>query len=133
TQQHRAANWSGTFAQFVEQILPANPRAIARSSHQYIWDMIRWQGVEESANGNSRFKLFCDDLFGIDAALERLADYFRPASAGSEVGRRLLLLLGPPAGGKSSIVILLKRGLEEDSPTAEGAVCATQGSPVPQR
>jgi serine protein kinase len=130
TQQHRAAHWSGTFADFIEQILPANPRAIARTSHQYIWDMIRWQGVEESASGKSRYKLFCDDLFGIDDELERLADYFRAASAGSEVGRRLLLLLGPPAGGKSSIVILLKRGLEEYSNTDEGGLYGIQGCPV---
>jgi serine protein kinase len=130
TQQHRAAHWSGTFAQFVEQILPPNPRAITRTSHQYIWDMIRWQGLEESANGKSRFKLFADDLFGIDEELERLADYFRAASAGSEVGRRLLLLLGPPAGGKSSIVILLKRGLEEYSHTDEGAIYGIQGCPI---
>ncbi len=130
TQQHRAAHWAGTFADFIEQILPANPRAIARTSHQYTWDMIRWQGVEENASGKSRYKLFCDDLFGIDEELERLADYFRAASAGSEVGRRLMLLLGPPAGGKSSIVILLKRGLEEYSHTDEGALYGIQGCPV---
>jgi serine protein kinase len=130
TQQHRAAHWAGTFADFIEQVLPANPRVIARTSHQYTWDMIRWQGVEESAAGKSRYKLFCDDLFGIDEELERLADYFRAASAGSEVGRRLLLLLGPPAGGKSSIVILLKRGLEEYSHTDEGALYGIQGCPV---
>src|SRR5687768_8519900 len=73
TQQHRAANWSGTFAEFIEQVVIANPRAIARASHQYIWDMIRWQGVEESINnGPARYKLFSDDLFGIDGELERL-------------------------------------------------------------
>src|SRR5688572_938821 len=130
TQQHRAANWTGTFAEFVEQVLLPNPRAIVRSSHQYIWDMIRWQGVEESASGPQRYKLFSEDLFGIDEELDRLADYFRAASAGSEVGRRLLLLLGPPAGGKSSIVILLKRGLEEYSATDEGALYGIQGCPV---
>jgi serine protein kinase len=130
TQQHRAAHWSGSFADFLEQILPPNPRAIARTSHQYMWDMIRWQGVEESAHGKTRFKLFSEDLFGIDEELERLADYFRAASAGSEVGRRLLLLLGPPAGGKSSIVILLKRALEEYSHTDEGAIYGIQGCPV---
>src|SRR5688572_25886696 len=130
TQQHRAANWSGTFAEFIEQVLLPNPRSIARTSHQYIWDMIRWQGLEETANGPTRYKLFSEDLFGIDEELERLADYFRAASAGSEVGRRLLLLLGPPAGGKSSIVILLKRGLEEYSHTEAGAIYGIQGCPV---
>ncbi|HEX2829396.1 MAG TPA: serine protein kinase [Burkholderiales bacterium] len=130
TQQHRAAHWSGTFADFLEQILPSNSRSVTRTSHQYMWDMIRWQGVEEGANGKSRYNLFSDDLFGIDDELERLADYFRAASAGSEVGRRLLLLLGPPAGGKSSIVILLKRALEEYSHTDEGAIYSIQGCPV---
>ncbi|MES2564708.1 MAG: serine protein kinase [Pseudomonadota bacterium] len=130
TQQHRAAYWSGTFADFIQQILPSNPRAISRTSHQYMWDMLRWQGIEERTDGKRRFKLFTDDLFGIDDELDRLADYFRAASAGSEVGRRLLLLLGPPAGGKSSIVILLKRGLEEYSHTEEGAIYGIQGCPV---
>ena len=66
----------------------------------------------------------------MDNALRRVVDYFKAASAGSEVGRRLLLLLGPPSGGKSSMVILLKRGLEEYSHTDEGAVYALKGSPL---
>ena len=129
-QQHRATHWSGAFGEFLEKILPGDPRGIARNSHQYMWDMIRWQGYETNHEGNLRYKLFADELFGIDDALERLADYFKAASAGSEVGRRLLLLLGPPSGGKSSIVILLKRGLEEYSHTDEGALYAIQGCPV---
>ncbi|MGE5525726.1 MAG: hypothetical protein ACM3SS_18570, partial [Rhodospirillaceae bacterium] len=62
TQQHRAAHWSGTFGEFVEKILPANPRAIARSSHEYMWDMIRWQGIESSASADTRYNLFRDEL-----------------------------------------------------------------------
>lgn len=129
TQEHRAAHWSGTFSQFLENILPADPVGIARTSHQYIWDMIRWQGCADE-QGHFKCKLFADELFGIDEALERLADYFKAASAGSEVGRRLMLLLGPPSGGKSSIVILLKRGLEEYSHTERGALYGIQGCPV---
>ncbi|HEX6005752.1 MAG TPA: serine protein kinase [Burkholderiales bacterium] len=129
-QQHRASHWSGTFAEFLEKILPDNARGVARTAHQYTWDMIRWQGAEIDHVGHSRYKLFADELYGIDDALERLADYFKAASAGSEVGRRLLLMLGPPSGGKSSIVILLKRGLEEYSHTDEGAIYAIQGCPV---
>jgi len=129
-QHHRANPWSGTFGEFLEKILPGDSRGIARNSHQYIWDMIRWQGYETNHEGQPRYKLFAEELFGIDDALERLADYFKAASAGSEVGRRLLLLLGPPSGGKSSIVILLKRGLEEYCYTDEGALYAIQGCPV---
>ncbi|MGQ0523794.1 MAG: serine protein kinase [Betaproteobacteria bacterium] len=129
-QQHRASHWSGTFAEFLEEVVPGNTRGVARNSHQYVWDMIRWQGSEIDQQGHTRYKLFADELYGIDDSLERLADYFKAASAGSEVGRRLLLMLGPPSGGKSSIVILLKRGLEEYSHTDEGAIYAIQGCPV---
>src|SRR5687767_4854256 len=119
TKQHRAANWAGTFAQFLESVFPTDARGIARSSHQYIWDMMRTKG-----------ELFTDELFGIDETLERVQDYFKAASAGSEVGRRLLLLLGPPSGGKSSMVILLKRGLEAYSHTEAGALYGIHGCPV---
>jgi len=85
-----------------------------------------------STNGKqgSPISLFSSELYGVDDALERVADYFKAASAGSEVGRRLLLLLGPPSGGKSTVVILLKRGLEEYSHTDDGALYAIEGCPV---
>src|SRR3954468_9898084 len=129
SKDHRAARWSGSFAQFLESILPAAPAAVARSSHEYIWDMIRSEGYDDD-EGHFKCKLLEDELFGIDETLERLIDYFKAASAGSEVGRRLLLLLGPPSGGKSSLVILLKRGLEENSLTDAGAIYGIQGCPV---
>jgi serine protein kinase len=119
TKQHRAANWAGSFASFLESVFPADARAIARSSHQYVWDMMR---CEE--------RLFDDELYGIDDTIERVKDYFKAAAAGSEVGRRLLLLLGPPSGGKSSMVILLKRGLEVYSHTDAGAIYGIHGCPV---
>ena len=119
TKEHRAARWTGTLAAFLEGLFPADPKGITRSSHQYMWDMMR---CEE--------RLFDDELYGIDDTLERVRDYFKAAAAGSEVGRRLLLLLGPPSGGKSSMVILLKRGLEEYSHTDAGALYAIHGCPV---
>ena len=130
TKDHRAASWGGTFSEFLEKVLPKEGARIARTSHQYIWDMICWQGTSVDEHGHTRYKLFTDELYGIDEALERLADYFKAASAGSEVGRRLLLLLGPPSGGKSSLVILLKRGLEEYSHTDDGAIYGIEGCPV---
>jgi serine protein kinase len=129
TQQHRAGHWSGSFSDFLQQVLPPSAQQLARSSHQYIWDMIR-SCCTEQAEGKLRCRLFEDELFGIDEAIERVVDYFKAAAAGSEVGRRLLLLLGPPSGGKSSLVILLKRGLEEYSHTSEGALYAIAGCPV---
>ncbi len=51
-----------------------------------------------------------------------MVEYFKAASMGSDVGRRILLLYGPPSSGKSQLVILLKRSLEEYTKTQEGAV-----------
>ena len=130
-QTHKARHWKGTFGEFLEEILPQDPTGICRNSHQYIWDMLRWK-AGNSANGKREpaIDLFSSELYGVDDALERVADYFKAASAGSEVGRRLLLLLGPPSGGKSTVVILLKRGLEEYSHTDEGTIYAIEDCPV---
>src|SRR4051795_10580173 len=129
TKEHRAAHWAGTFGSFLEQIFPNDARGLARTSHQYMWDMMRAEGFDDAA-GRFRCQLFEDELYGIDDTIERVVEYFKAASAGSEVGRRLLLLLGPPSGGKSSMVILLKRGLEEYSRTEAGALYGIQGCPV---
>jgi serine protein kinase len=128
---HKARHWKGTFAEFLEDILPSNPDGVCRNSHQYMWDMLRWKAAHSPVSDQETpIGLFSSELFGVDDALERVADYFKAASAGSEVGRRLLLLLGPPSGGKSTVVILLKRGLEEYSHTDEGAIYAIEGCPV---
>jgi serine protein kinase len=132
SREHQARHWEGNFNDFLQDILPQAPQRVVRSSHQYIWDMMCWHGWERSEEGESitRYNLFGSDLFGMDEALERVANYFKAASEGSEVGRRLLLLLGPPSGGKSSLVTLLKRGLEEYSLTDEGALYAIKDSPI---
>src|SRR3989337_3067144 len=145
---HRAQHWSGTFGEFLRTVVPGNARQLARSSHEYLWDMLNWFGknaasqAAANANGNGNGngngeppnagakELFKRELFGIDEPLGRIVDYFKAAAAGSDVGRRLLLLLGPPSGGKSTMAILLKRGLEEYSHTDEGAMYALQGSPM---
>ena len=119
TKEHRAARWSGTLAAFLEGVFPTDPKGITRTSHQYVWDMMRAEG-----------RLFGDELYGIDETIARVQDYFKAAASGSEVGRRLLLLLGPPSGGKSSMVILLKRGLEAYSASDAGALYAIHGCPV---
>ncbi|HEV8095900.1 MAG TPA: serine protein kinase [Burkholderiales bacterium] len=129
SKDHRAAQWSGSFGAFLETIFPNDPRGSTRSSHEYMWDMIRTEGCADE-KGQLQCRLFQDELYGIEETLDRLVDYFKASSAGSEVGRRLLLLLGPPSGGKSSLVILLKRGLEEYSHTEAGAIYAVHGCPV---
>ena len=128
---HRAQRWEGTFAEFLTTVLPPNPGQLARSSHEYIWDMLLWHGRDvEGSDTNKARDLFKRELFGVDDPLARVVDYFKAAAAGSDVGRRLLLLLGPPSGGKSTLAILLKRGLEEYSRTDAGAMYAVKGSPL---
>lgn len=126
---HKASHWQGTLSQFLDTVVPVDPQSVVRTSHQYIWDMIRWTR-HAGEDGQLRTGLFADELFGMDESIERIVDYFRASAAGSEVGRRLLLLLGPPSGGKSTLVILLKRGLEEYSYTDAGALYGIQGCPV---
>ncbi|KAB7624299.1 serine protein kinase [Alkalilimnicola sp. S0819] len=129
--EHRGRQWRGSFGEFLEHIVPRQAHQVARNSHQYIWDMLCWMQRKESGESPaSAPRLFSRELFGMERPLARISDYFKAASAGSEVGRRLLLLLGPPSGGKSSLVILLKRGLEEYSHTEDGALYALQGSPL---
>jgi serine protein kinase len=130
---HRSQKWEGTFAEFLTTVVAANPAATSRSSHQYIWDMLRWHGQNQAESGGDSHKaraLFSRELFGIDEPLSRVVDYFKAAAAGSDVGRRLLLLLGPPSGGKSTLAILMKRGLEEYSRTDAGALYGIKGSPL---
>ncbi len=128
---HHARRWQGTFGEFLTTVLPANAAALARTSHEYVWNMLQWHGREASGGEISKAReLFKRELFGVDEPLARVVDYFKAAAAGSDVGRRLLLLLGPPSGGKSTLAILLKRGLEEYSRTDEGALYAIQGSPL---
>lgn len=130
---HRAARWTGTFADFLRDVLPESPARFTRSSHQYIYDMLCWyRDARRGERGHAEVPkhLFTEDLYGIDPALDRVVEYFKAASAGSDVGRRLLLLLGPPSGGKSSLVIRLKRALEEYSRTDDGAIYALKGSPL---
>src|SRR5678815_556215 len=79
SRQHRAKHWSGTFEEFMRDVLPSSPRALARTSHEYLWDMLGWYGrnakdvvgteARKSSNGNDDFgpsTLFKRELFGVD-------------------------------------------------------------------
>src|ERR1700726_478231 len=91
---HRAQRWEGTFGEFLSNILPGHAVALARTSHEYIWDMLRCQGraaqpaLPESVRARELFKR---ELLGTDEPLLGVVDYFMAAAAGSDVGRRLIL------------------------------------------
>jgi len=93
--------------------------------------MVRSAGVEpDEVLGTERYRFFHSDLFGVDEALAQIMEYFKAASLGSDVGRRILMIYGPPSSGKSQFVILLKRGLEEYTRTPEGAAYAIADCPM---
>ncbi|UQZ35790.1 protein prkA [Paenibacillus sp. PK3_47] len=129
---YRAENdrlaWSGTFKEYIE-LLRKDPSP-AKTAHSRVYDMIKSHGVED-INGRKRYKFFEQEIFGLDRAVEKLVEeYFHSAARRLDVRKRILLLMGPVSGGKSTIVTLLKRGLEQYSRTAEGAVYAIEGCPM---
>ena len=73
TREHRGQRWSGTLSEFLEQVFPADPRGMTRTSHQYAWDMLRTQGFDEPG-GRLRCQLFEDELYGIDDTIDRVLD-----------------------------------------------------------
>jgi len=131
-EQHRAEErrlaWRGTFADYFE--LVREDPALARLAHARVYDMITSGGVEEEPNGQRRYGFFADDIYGIEGALDQIAEYFHSAAQRLEVRKRILLLMGPVGGGKSTIVGLLKRGLERYTRSDEGAVYAIAGCPM---
>jgi serine protein kinase len=130
---HKMETWEGTFRDYLPMVM-AKP-ALAQRSHARLYNMIKNAGVKIDENGKEHYAFFEQELFGIDDPLARVVEYFKAASMGSDVGRRILLLYGPPSSGKSQLVILLKRSLEEHTKTPEGAVyaiadCPQHGDPL---
>ncbi len=119
--------WSGTFSEYLD-FVRSRPE-IADNAHQRLWRMVMRRGKKDL--GGALYPFFTDQLFGVGPAVSTLVeDYLRPAARGFEVRKRILVLVGPVSGGKSTIVTLLKRGLEEFTATAEGALFAIQGCPM---
>jgi serine protein kinase len=126
-QRRRVEEWEGTFRDYLALVIK-QPSLVQRA-HARLYSMIKAAGVQVDDEGKEHYTFFERDLFGIDEPLVRVVEYFKAAAMGSDVGRRILLLYGPPSSGKSQMVILLKRGLEEYTRTAEGAVYAIADCP----
>ena len=126
-----ARSWEGTFADYLRMAVAAPD--LARHTHARIYDMIQWADSAPGPEGVPRYRLFEDDVFGMDRALDRVVEFFHAATTSLEVRKRILLLMGPPAGGKSTIVNLIKSGLERYSRSDEGAVYAIKGCPMQEQ
>ena len=51
--EQQALHWEGTLGDFLNDIYPKDPVRLARTSHQYIWDMMQWFGTETSPSSKS--------------------------------------------------------------------------------
>ncbi|WP_100403393.1 PrkA family serine protein kinase [Bacillus sp. FJAT-42315] len=127
-EEEEQLKWEGTFEEYLN-IVREQPW-VAQSAHSRVFHMIKDQGVE-GENDEKRYSFFCNELYGLEEALERLVEeYFHPAAKRLDVRKRILLLMGPVSGGKSTLVAMLKKGLEAYSRTDRGAVYAIKGCPM---
>jgi len=92
---------------------------IAQSSPARLWEMFEEAGREEIPEmekeilqANYRYKLICDELYGVERAVEETADYFKAGARRASTAKQILLLVGPPASGKSTYVRTLIKALE---------------------
>ena len=127
---YQKKHWHGTFADYLD-IVRRDPR-VTRTAYQRLYDMILGYGTEELVVNKEkmlRYKFFDDPehggqdaIFGLDRTLMNLVNVLKSAAHRYGTERRVLLLHGPVGSSKSTIVRLLKKGLEHDSRTDDGAV-----------
>ena len=119
--------WEGTFADYLRMV--TEDASLSRLSHKLVYDAVVAGGVEEAPTGEPVYSPFAGEIFGVDAALNRIAQYLASSARKLETRKRMLLL-GPPASGKSTIVALIKQALERHTRTDEGAVYGIKVCPM---
>jgi serine protein kinase len=124
-------HWSGTFADFVQQIVASGKYPnLGDLAHRRIYNMIMSYGTETMdffGKKRTRYKFVEDHFYGIETSIDQIMSFLHSAANQTESSRRMLLLWGPPGTGKSDTVAVLKRGLEAYSRTDQGAIFALQG------
>ena len=122
-------NWSGGFEDYLN-IVRENP-SVTRTSFQRVYDMVLSYGSETYLDNKKKlihYNFFDDpmgdgrdSIFGLDIPPMRLVNVLKSAALGTELKTRHL---APRTCGssKSTIARLLKKGLEQYSRTAEGAL-----------
>jgi serine protein kinase len=127
---YQELHWEGSFEDYLK-LVRENPR-VSRNAFQRMYDMILSHGTEEYSEHKKkiiRYKFFRDEqhggrdaVYGIDQSLNHLVDTFKAAARNYGPEKRVILLHGPVGSAKSTIVRLLKKGLEEYSRSADGAL-----------
>ena len=123
-------HWEGSFADYLD-IVRENPN-VARSAFQRVYDMILTYGTTSRTlyrQPITHYNFFDDPfddgkdaIFGLDAQLMQLVDFFHSAARRYGTEKRVLLLHGPVGSSKSTIARLLKKGIERYSHLPEGAL-----------
>ena len=73
--------WRGTFADYL-QMVTENP-ALNRLAHSLVYDAILAVGVDSTTDGEPVYRLFEDEIFGLENDLERIVQYFAAAAQGT--------------------------------------------------
>ena len=120
--------WEGTFEDYFKIAL-SNP-IITQSSVQRIYNMIMSHGTAHREDGTTEYLFFKGRMFGAEKQIQDIMMYFKAASLGLDIKKRVLLLLGPPGGGKSMFLSLLKKGLADYTRTDKGAIYAIKDCPI---
>ncbi len=128
--QYRDLHWEGSFEDYLS-LVRERPQ-ITRNAFQRLYDMVVSFGEEEYIDNKKRlvrYPFFSDPIglgkdaiFGLDIPLMRLVHVLQAAAAGYGPEKRVILLHGPVGSSKSTIARLLKKGLEQYSRSAEGAL-----------
>src|SRR5438046_789764 len=128
--EYQELHWSGAFEDYLA-LVRENPK-VTRTAFQRVYDMILSYGQEEYIDNKKkliRYNFFKDEhhggrdaVYGLDISLMRLVNVLKSAAQRYGTEKRVILLHGPVGSSKSTIVRLLKKGLEEYSRTAEGAL-----------
>jgi serine protein kinase len=128
--QYAELHWSGTFEDYLNMVIERP--AIARNSFQRMYDMIASYGFTnfvEYKKDIVHWKFFDDPIengrdaiFGLDVHLMKLVNTIKAGASGYGPEKRVILLHGPVGSSKSTIARLMKKGIEEYSKTAEGAM-----------
>ncbi|MCK2000111.1 hypothetical protein MZM54_01765 [[Brevibacterium] frigoritolerans] len=105
-------------------------KALSRNAVQRVYDMIISYGTTEDDKGKIQYNFFKGRMFGAENQISQIMDYFKAASMGLDIKKRILFFLGPPGGGKSMFLSFLKKGLSEYSKSEKGAMYKIQGCPI---
>ncbi|PIE18009.1 MAG: serine protein kinase [Proteobacteria bacterium] len=128
--QYADLHWEGSFEDYL-QIVRDNPE-VTRNAFQRVYDMVLAYGRQEYIDAKKKLVHYSffddghnggkDGIYGLDIPLMKLVNVLRSAAQGYGPERRVILLHGPVGSSKSTIARLLKKGLEDYSRSAEGAL-----------